>query len=575
MKIFIAPGAPLDGSLYLEEILKTFAPPCIERTTLAEALQQADADCGVLVLPRGSEIEGVESFLNRGGNVVAIQPREELLKLAGLQSAGERQTPGRIRVVGPFCAAAGGESLWTLGAQTIYKSDLPVEDSAGSTLAYLFEPGDFYSESPGVYQRAVGAGSLTIFAYDPALCITRLRQGFPERAGVLPPGESVPRSTYLHAPNAPHDTHWKPTADLHALLLCDVVSDLLLRRAPVPGLWHIPHGKKSVVLFSGDEDGAPQQDNQTEMAELESRGDAMSLYVVPDSTSITRELVAEYSRRGHEISVHPDLTPACGKSVEEQIAKAEADVKKFREDFEEPVETLRNHCGMWPGYLDLPELWERLGVGLDASCIASLLNQSPEVGPYVNVNAAISLRFVREDGTLIDVLQQPTHLSDDLWCHPHLDYSLKYSAAQFDYVARRILEDAAERFHTPYCPIFHPWSYNNYSGEHGRTVLRHAHRLDIPVWTLSRWNRFWRAREQWRLAEYSRSGGRMTFTLSGPPCEGLFVTLPATFDGYALSSLSVGERTTEFEIVERFGRSIAQAALPEGVQEVNVIAEYS
>ena len=71
-----------------------------------------------------------------------------------------------------------------------------------------------------------------------------------------------------------------------------------------------------------DEDGAPQEDNQHEMDDVESHGGSMSLYVIPGQTSITREHIADYTRRGHTISVHPDLLSTRGKSQAEQLATA-------------------------------------------------------------------------------------------------------------------------------------------------------------------------------------------------------------------------------------------------------------
>ncbi len=573
MKIFIASGAPLDGSLYIEEILHLFAPPCVERAALSDALQQAESD--LVILPCGSSDNGVEDFLRSGGSVIAIRPRDSIVALAGLKSAGERDRPGRLRIVAPICYAARGEALWTLGAQTVYSSELSVEESAASTLAYLFEPNNPDSESAGIFQRPVGDGVLTVFAYDPALCIARLRQGFPERAGVLPPGESVPRSTYLHEPNAPNDTHFRPTADLHALALCDVVSELLQRSAPVPKLWHLPGGAKSVLLFTGDEDGAAQDMNRLEMQEVESYDVAMSLYVIPDSTSISVQDVTEYSVRGHEISVHPDLWPVAGQSVSEQLHKAQADVEKFRDTFAQPVKTIRNHSGIWPGYLDLPELWEKLQIEMDASCLTSLLLQSRDDGPYVHGNAAMPLRFVREEGTLIDVLQQHTHVSDDLSFHPTVGYSQKYSAAQSEWFIERTLEDAALHFHVPFCVIIHPSNYVTFSGDQGKAYLRIAQKLHLPIWTLERWNNFCRARESWSMSTLAWDGAQLSFSLAGKLCEDLTLTLPATFDGRALNSLSLDETETKFEIVERFGKIIGQAVLPEGTQEISVVASYS
>jgi len=575
MKIILVPGAPFDNSFYLQEILGMYGPPCVLRLPLADALREANPGGDLLILSQDSQSDGIEDYLQAGGSVVAIRPQKSIAALAGLKQVTERQAAGRLRVVAPICAGARGEPLWTLGPQVVYESELPVEEQAAGTLAYLFERGDFQSESPGIFQCAVGEGVLTVFAYDPALCISQLRQGLPQRAGVLPPGEVVPRSTYLHDPDSPSDTAWRPTADLHAVALCDVVGNLLARRAPVPTLWHIPAGKRAILLFSGDEDGAAQEMNEDEMTDVESFGATMGLYVIPNETSITRRHIDEYCRRGHEISVHPDLWPTSGKSVEAQLAKAEADVLMFREQFGQPVHTVRNHSGIWPGYLDLPELWERLGIGMDSSCLASLLYQSPDHGPYAHINAAMPLRFVRPDGSLIDVYEQPPHISDDYSYHPTLDYSQKISVEQSDWIIERMLEDAARWFYAPFCPIIHPSNYVLFSREQGKSYLRHACALDLPIWPLDRWHNFWRARASWHMSTLSWSGSRLRFSLTGSPGEQLYITLPAAYQGMALSSLSLNESASGFETVERFKRSLAQVALPADVSAVEVAAEYA
>jgi len=585
MKIFITPGtsshSPLshstsfDGSYYLQEILSASGLCYAERASLQDALYGANPQTDLLLLSAGGETEGVESFLFNGGNVIAIAPQASVTALANLSRINTRITSGRLRITAPLCPGARGEPLWTPGPQTIYKSELSVGECNRSTLAYLFEPDNPDSESIGIFEHNSGDGSLTVFAYDPAACISQLRQGLPERAGVLPPGEVVPRSTFLHEPNIPPDTYWRPTADLHAAVLCDVIKRLLSRRAPVPTLWHIPAGKPAILLFTGDEDGAAQIMNEHEMTDVESFGATMSLYIIPNETSITREIIAEYCRRGHELSVHPDLWPAQGQLIQEQLAKARSDVLMFRERFGQPVHTVRNHSGIWPGYLDLPELWEELGIGMDSSCLSSLLYQSPDDGPYVHVNAALPMRFVRPDGSLIDVYEQPPHISDDLSYHPTVGYSQKLSVPQSDWVIERMLEDAARWFYTPFCVIIHPSNYATFSEAQGKAFLHHARQMKLPIWPLGRWHSFWRARASWRMASHDWDGTHLSFTLTGTPCEQLCITLPHTFENMALSALSFNGAAVEFEQTERYKQLIAQALLPDGATEVQAVAEYS
>lgn len=569
MRIIITVGTPVDSSLYLREILHVFGLCGAERMSTQDALRIANPATDLLIMPPGSDRSTLDDFLQAGGNAIAIRPDDDVVGMAGLHCTVEEDKPARLRIVQPICSGARGEPLWTLGPRNVYEP-MPPEN----VLAYLFEPGNPNSESIGIARCAIGAGSLTIFAYDPATCMKQLRQGLPARANFTPE-DLIPRSVHLHQPDAPQDTGWRPTADLHALAFCEVVKGLLATHAPVPTLWHIPNGKPAIVIFSGDEDGAPQEDNRHEMDDVEAYGGSMSLSVIPGETSITREHIADYTRRGHTISVHPDLLSTRGKSPAEQLAKAEADVLSFKEQFGQPVRTVRNHCTMWPGYLDLPELWEQLGIGMDANCFASRYLQSPDWGPYANVDAAIPLPFVREDGSLIDVYQQPTQINDDVTSEPTVGYSQKFSAEQFEWIARRIVEDAVRFFHAPLCVNFHPWSYRRYSTRQGQTIMRLANEFGIPIWSLDRWHDFWRARATWRVQDFKWDGECLSYTLTGKPCEGLSSTLPLTFRNRHLSTLTLNSDNTPFQTVEQFQYPVAQAALPDGVEVVKIVAEYS
>ena len=570
MHIFIPPGGPMDGSAYLAEILHAFGLCFAERVSLRDALKAANPRADVILLPHGSESAGIESFLQDGGSVVAIRPDETIERLAGLHRKGEHEGPSRLRLVQPICYGARGESLWTLGPITEYENN-PGPHVAG----YLFRSGDAESESLGIVEGSPGSGRLTVCAYDPVMCIARLRQGYPERAGFLPPGEKKPRSIYLHKPQPPADTLWRPTADFHGMVLCEIIKRLLARHAPVPTLWHIPHGRPSILLFSGDEDVGAQEANHQQMSDLESVDGSMSLYVIADDTSITRERIEAYTQRGHSISVHPNLVPMAGQPVDVQLARAEQQVRLFQEKFQRRVHTVRNHNYGWPGYLDLPELWERLGIGMDANTCAYLYRQSPDGGPFANVHASMPLPFVREDGSLIDVYQQATHINDDIWFHSTVFYSQKFSPEQFDWIAQRICDDAARWFHAPVCANIHPVNYVSYSGAQARALMSRAREFDMPIWSLDRWHDFWRARATWKMDRLAWNGSRLTFSLKGSSCEALWLVLPtAVHDGPGLRTLKLDGVPTKFEKVQRNGVPVIQAPLPSGSSEIEVVGDY-
>lgn len=569
MRILVPSGRPSDGSAYLAEILHAFGFCFAERCSLADALRSAKPTRDVILLPAGTEHSGIESFLQAGGSVVAIRPDEPLERLAGLHRRSEQQGPARLRLTHAICRGARGESLWTLGPATAY-----VNQPGPQVAGYLYRPGEADSESPGIIEHVIGTGRLVIYAYDPMICIARMRQGHPDRAGLFPPGERKPRSLYLHEPNPPPDTLWRPTADLHCMTLCEIVRRLLNRYAPVPMLWHLPNSSPSILLFSGDEDGGTQEANERQMRDLESVGGAMNLYIFPEYSSITPGLIDAFTQRGHAISVHPNLTPCLEKPLAEQINRAEQQVRLFQDMFKLPVLTVRNHNYSWPGYLDIPELWQRLGIGLDANTCAFLYRQSPDGGPYANVHSAMPLCYVRPDGSLIDVYQQATHINDDIWFHPTVPHSLKYSVKQFDLIARRIIDDSVRFFHSPICANFHPCNYVDFSGDHGRVLMRRACERGLPIWSLDRWYNWWRARASWRMKRYEWNGIQLRCLLAGKVSESIGLVLPAVFAGRMLQELTIAGIKVPCQKVERYGIDVIPAALPPGLSEVELIADY-
>ncbi len=559
----------MDGSAYLAEILHASGLCFTERGSLRDVLKEADPRRDVILLPWGSETAGIEAFLQAGGGVIAIRPVETIRALAGLKFIREDDDMSRLRLVQPVCHGARGEPLWTLGTVDVCEAN-----PGPNVVGYLFKPFDLESEKTGIAEHEVGKGRLVVYTYDPVMCIVRLRQGYAERADFLPAGQDTPRSIHLHKPNPPHDTAWRPTADLHATTLCMLTRRLLGRHAPVPSLWHLPGGHPALVIYSGDEDWGTQEANDEQMKALESVGGGMSLYVIPDGTSITRKHIEEYTRRGHAISVHPNLTSERGKSRELQLAKAEEQILFFQKTFNWPVRTLRNHCTMWPGYVDLPRLYERLGVGMDANCMATLYGQSPDGGPYVNVDSAIPLRFVEENGKLIDVFQQATHVNDDVTCHPTVGYSQKYSTEQFDWFIQRIYDDAVRWFHGPVCVNVHPCNFILFSGIQSRMSMQRAHELGLWIWSIDRWHDFWRARSSWQMRGIEWNGSQLSFSMGGSACESLWLTLPVSAQGRTLKTVKLDGASVKFENVQRHGHTIAQAALPPKVTEIKVVAEY-
>jgi hypothetical protein len=573
MRIFLVSTAVRDDAPFLAEILTAFGLCFHEQMPLPRALEEARPGQDVLVLSRAEASGALKEFLRAGGRAVAFLPESSLEELAGMARMDEREGFSRVRFVQPVCRGARGEALWTHGARRVYEA---AEAATTCTLlAHSFEAENTALPLPAITEHSIGVGTLVIYAYDLVACITRLRQGYPERANFLPPGQLTPRLAFLQTPNPPPDTFWRPTADLHALAFCGVVKRLLERSAPVPELWHLPGGADGLLIFSGDEDAAPLGNDEEMMGDIERYAAAMNLYIFPGDTSMTKEAHEVFSERGHHISVHPYLSDTAGEPPAKQIAEAESQVRLFREKFDQPVRTVRNHSYMWPGYLELPELWEKLNIGMDCNSTSTLRGDSPAWGPYAKLNAAMPLRFRREDGTLIDVFQQPTQINDDLLFHPTSEKSIQFSPEEADAVFERLLDDATRVDHSPICVNFHPSNYVQFSAAPAHRLLSRANAMNLPTWTVDRWHRFWRARSSWRFQEVQWDGNLLRIQLGGEACDNLVAMLPLEVNGRKLKSVSLDSTDLTWTPVVRRGHEVVPVELPGDRQNLTLLADYS
>ena len=88
---------------------------------------------------------------------------------------------------------------------------------------------------------------------------------------------------------------------------------------------------------------------------------------------------------------------------------------------------VRNHRLFWTGYAEIPRLWDRLGIEMDTNYVSGAL-LSRSFGAYYSAPAAsLPMRFMDEQWSVIDVLQQPVAASDDMEFHPGEGKSKRFS----------------------------------------------------------------------------------------------------------------------------------------------------
>jgi len=191
----------------------------------------------------------------------------------------------------------------------------------------------------------------------------------------------------------------------------------------------------------------------------------------------------------------------------------------FQDQFGGLPATNRNHCGAWTGYVDLPKLYEELGIGMDLNTISH--GHSAWLS-YLN-GSGRPMRFVDLDGKIIDVFQQLTQAYDDLSVMGRLSADPAGEAA----ATRKLMEDRISGYFSPLSMLSHPVSFFNYSREYQERCWAHARELGMPIWSAAEWADFVRDRDGARIHDVRWSAEDLRLTVTGRSSRGtLTLMLP-------------------------------------------------
>lgn len=571
MHVAILSNSP-DLSAYLGEMFKTWGLPLYTfvEPHLLPTLSPTTAP--VLVCPASENVshhvESLIAYARRGGRVICFNPKDTLASVAGLESEGEKEVPLRLRMTAYPAAGLAGELLPIVGCAEIYQ-----HTATTRVLAYLSHPGRYHGESVGITETPIDHGAIVVFAFDLARCVMLLRQGDPDRAEFIPPGDDCVRPSHLAANIGPNDSGWIPYADLLSRLFVDLVRRYL--RAPIPLLSHLPDEVPGILLYSGDEDNADVAANDDEFDAVTAAGGRMNLYIIPTQTQSTTVDVQRYAAR-HDVGPHPNLRPVDGQPVAVRVAEFERQVRMFGNMFHIPARSVRNHCTAWAGYLELVTVMEKLDIRMDANYLSGTYMRDRLNAPYAGFGSAMPMRFCQPDGHLLNVFQQHTHISDDVLFGPEIDYSYKLSPETFAIELDRTFTDIATRFHTPYGVCIHPGNWVRFSSPQGRALLQQATEQGIPIWSFDQWSEFWEARDTWRFNDLKWDGTELQFTAVGEqPTNGLSWMMPMKFAAMTLAQVQVdGQPSDGYETI-RYREPVTLIEIPDGATSVSIVAKYS
>ncbi len=371
-----------------------------------------------------AQVTLLSSWVNGGGKLLALRPDPQLAPLLGL-------TPQRGAYSDSYVWI---ESGWGSQPMTLQFHGPANQYRLGSAsrLASL-ATGAGPSALPAVTLNSVGSngGQAGAWAFDLARSVVLTRQGNPAWAGTERDGARPIRSDDLFFGAAAGDPQpdWVdlsrvaiPQADVQQRLFARQIRAMLGH--PFPSFWYFPSFRKAVVVMTGDEhaccDGTRAR--WSSFAAASPLGCSVddwqcvrgTSYVYPSAGSDMSDAEgAAVTAQGFELALHVDTgcadwTPALLESF------FASDLAAFAAQFPSvpAPATNRTHCIAWSDWASQPVVELAHQIRLDANYYYWPPHWLQD-RPGFFTGSGMPMRFAQTDGSLIDVYQATTQMTNE------------------------------------------------------------------------------------------------------------------------------------------------------------------
>ncbi|RLI36617.1 hypothetical protein DRO55_03200, partial [Candidatus Bathyarchaeota archaeon] len=483
----------------------------------------------------GRWLDEVERFLNGGGALLTFKPSGGLVEVLGITDTGGSQIDGYVNI-------RGGEA----STLTSYKGRLQIFGLSrlyrgGEVIATLTPEEDF----GGVLRVRKGLGVAIAVAFDMPRTILMLQQPDSDCGKAL-------------------DT-WRVEDGLERIpqldLMRRLIFGLFLKAVgiPIPRKWYFPDGSMALLLIGGDQDGCGYDEMGVVLGLMRELGAPYTLFVTPWEQPMSREQLRRLVEAGVDMGFHPNFFKD-GKKVWDgdgrravQTAgpyfKEEEFLRQLRRgeaDIGGRFLGVRTHGLRWGTVKDLPIWMERAGLQYDSTLGHKCTEGSADVVGY-SLGTGLPFYFIDpEVYRRIDVIEMPMLSSDySLFRERHryivrireghegrFYMGLGLSEDEAFNLARDILDDATDRYHTVNCYCWHPiylasralGRSHHPSDRFFSKLIKYAKDRGVRLMDHGGWNRYWRAREtvEIRDVDWNPEAGTLRFLAScGEAVRGL------------------------------------------------------
>jgi hypothetical protein len=508
------------------------------------------------------------SWVNNGGNLIAMRPDKQLASLLGLTNAGSVLSEGYLLI---NTASGPGSGLVSETVQFHGNADL-YNLSNATSLATLYSNATTPTANPAVTLNQAGLGQAAAFTYDLAQSVIYTRQGNPAWSGEARDGEGGPiRSDDLYFGAASFDPEPDyvdrnkiaiPQADEQQRLLANLIIQMNLVKLPLPRFWYFPGSFMAAVVLTGDDHGSMYSGGATaprfdHYISLSPAGCSVTNWQCVRSTSyliapsiasnpLTNAQAASYLAQGFEIGAHIDSVPDCSNWTTSQLASFySSQLSSFQSAYPSVPQqkTHRMHCIGWSDYDSQPQIELQNQIRLDTNYYywpPAWVNDTP--GLFTG--SGMPMRFTTRNGTMLDIYQATTQMTDE-------------SGQTYPFHIDTLLDNALGA--TAYYGYFTANMHNDVAASDGAdAIIASAQSRGVPVISSAQLLTWLDGRNGSSFSSLVWNGSTLTFGIAvGSGANGLQAMLPASSGTNTLSSITLGGNPVAFTIKTIKGVSYA------------------
>jgi len=502
-------------------------------------------------------------WVHAGGTFIAFRPSSSLHPLLGLSSLDESMSDKYLMIhpdPGPGMGIV-NETIQFHGVADCYQLN------GATSLGTLYSSVSKAANYPAITMMNVGnnGGKAIAFAYDLARSIVYTRQGNPAWAGQKRDGAIDPiRPDDLFYPDwIDFNKIAIPQADEQQRLLANIILQCNMHRKPLPRFWYLPRDLKAVIVMTGDNhtnNGTTARFYQyltlgpnTAQDVSDWKAVRATSYIYPDRP-INNEQAVFFEEQGFEISLHTntgcfDYTyPSLKKDLTNQLGLFATSYPGVSR----PV-TNRSHCLNWSDWSSTPTIELQNGIRLDATYYywpeAWMKNR-----PGMFTGSGMPMRFADLDGSMIDVYQMPTQITDET----NMDYGAFCNA---------ILDKAVgpEGYYGVFCANMHTDIKSSAGSD---AIIASAQARQVPVISARQMLTWLDGRNNSSFRYIKWQNNKLSFLIAAQSsANNLKAMLPLYSSEGKLSSITCNGEQVEFTVQTIKGMQYAFFAPDPGVRD--------